>query len=370
MKIIVLSSNTKSLFWFRIDMMREFVKSNHEVIAIGDEESAEWIDRFNLENIKYRSVYVKRNGLNPLTDIKTLKNIYEIFKDEQPDKIFVYQAKTVIYGCIAAKMNRIRDIYPLIAGLGSLFRGTSIKSKLIKKIMTLEYRFSLKYCKFVIFQNNDDANCFIESNIIEKRKCRLISGSGVDCEKFKVTALPNKTSFLMTARLIKDKGVIEYLEACKIIKEKYTDCRCMLIGPYDTNPTAIKPEVIQQYIQLGVVEYFGEQDDVRDYTSKCSVFVLPSYHEGTPKTVLEAMSMGRSIITTDAPGCRETVINETNGFLVDVKNIDSLVEKMTYFIKNPEEAAKMGLKSRQIAEEKFDVRKVNNSIMEIMNISA
>ena len=172
----------------------------------------------------------------------------------------------------------------------------------------------------------------------------------------------------MIARLIKDKGVIEYLEACREIKKQFPNCRCLLVGPFDTNPSAIQLEELQRYIEDNVVEYFGEQDDVRPYIEQSSVFVLPSYHEGTPKTVLEAMAMGRAIITTDAPGCRETVKDGENGYLIPVKDTQILVERMKFVIENPDKSAEMGQKGRQIVETKYDVDKVNQSILEIMDI--
>ena len=180
--------------------------------------------------------------------------------------------------------------------------------------------------------------------------------------------MPEKEAFLFIGRLIKDKGLIEYLEACKIIKSKYKDIRCMLVGPFDTNPSSIKQDELEPYIKDTTIEYFGEQEDVRPYIEQCSTFVLPSYHEGTPKTVLESMSMGRAIITTDAPGCRETVINEKNGFLVKTKDVDDLVQKMELIIKNKDLSKKMGIESRKIVMEKYDVNLVNESIMKAMNM--
>ncbi len=367
-KIAVFSSHTHSLFWFRMDMMRDFVNCGYKVYALGQEPEETWRDKFVESGIEYRQIYVERNGLNPLSDLKTLKSIKAFLKSEMPDKIFCYQAKTIIYTCLAAGKCKIKEVYPLVAGLGSIFRGTSLKSKLVKAVMTAEYKAALKKSKTVMFQNNDDRDAFIDSGIVKREKCRIINGSGVDTEVFTVTPMPEKTSFLMTARLIKDKGVMEYLEACKKIKEKNPDVRCLLVGPYDTNPSAITPDELSPYIENSTVEYFGEQTDVRPFIADSCVFVLPSYHEGTPKTVLESMSCGRAIITTDAPGCRETVKDGVNGFLVRVKDADAVAEKMQCFIDTPGLAEKMGLAGRKTAEEKYDIRKVNRSIMDIMSL--
>ncbi len=285
MKIAVLSSHTSSLFWFRMDMMKDFIEKGHTVIALGSEPESDWKEKFKEYNIDYRQLYVERNGVNPLKDLKTLRSLYTFMKKENPDKIFAYQAKTVVYGSIAAKLNGISEVYPLIAGLGSIFRGQGFKNKIVKTIMKIEYWAACKCSKKVFFQNQDDKNEFIQNGLIKDNKTVIINGSGVNLEKFKPTPLPQEPAFLFIGRLIKDKGIMEYLEACKEIKVKHPKVRCLLVGPFDSNPSALKPEELKPYIESGVIEYFGEQSDVRPFISQCSTYVLPSYHEGTPKTV-------------------------------------------------------------------------------------
>lgn len=369
MKIMVLSSHTGSLFWFRMDMMKTFINEGYSVIAVGQEEEKLWNEKFAVNGIKYRQISVERNGTNPLNDFKTLNSIKSILKEEKPDKIFAYQAKTVIYGSIAAKKFGISEFYPLIAGLGSIFRGTGLKNNILKSIMKIQYRIACKNSKAVIFQNNDDLNCFTESKIVPGEKTYIINGSGVDINHFKFEEMPDSPAFLFIGRLIKDKGIMEYLEACRLIKKSNPQVKCLLVGPFDSNPSALKETELQHYIDDNIISYYGEQSDVRDFLRDCTVYVLPSYHEGTPKTVLEAMACGRPTITTDAPGCRETVKDGENGFLVPVKNIDEIVDKMQFLINNPIIASDMGKKGRLIAEEKYDVVKVNNMIMKIMNIN-
>lgn len=368
MKIAVLSSHTSSLFWFRMDMMKDFIENGHIVIALGSEPETKWKEKFEEYNIDYGQLYVERNGMNPLKDLKTLRFLYTFMKKERPDKVFAYQAKTVVYGSIAAKLTGVSEVYPLIAGLGSIFRGEGFKNKIVKTIMKMEYWVACKCSKKVFFQNQDDKNEFIQNGLVKDKKTVIINGSGVDLEKFKPTQLPEEPAFLYIGRLIKDKGIMEYLEACKEIKDKFPKVRCLLVGPFDSNPSALKPDELKPYIENGVIEYFGEQTDVRPFISQCSTYVLPSYHEGTPKTVLEAMAMGRSIITSDAPGCRETVIEGLNGFLVEVKNIKGLTKKMEYLISNREICKKMGRESEKIAREKYDVKVVNQSIIQTMGL--
>lgn len=368
MKIAVLSSHTASLFWFRMDMMKDFIKHGHTVIALGPEPEADWRSKFEVNGVEYKQLFVERNGINPFCDLRTYRELFKFMKKEKPDKIFAYQAKTVIYGSLAAKANKITEVYPLIAGLGSIFRGNGFKNKIVRTVMKIEYRAACRASKKVFFQNNDDKNEFINNGLIKEDKIVIINGSGVNLEKFKPEPLPERPAFLFIGRLIKDKGVMEYLKACKRIKVEYPEVRCLLVGPYDSNPSALKPYELQPFIDQGIVEYFGEQSDVRPYLSQCSTYVLPSYHEGTPKTVLEAMAIGRSIITSDAPGCRETVTDGYNGFLVPIKDIDILVEKMKTLIKDPSMNKLMAERSLKLAREKYDVNLVNKSIMKTMDL--
>lgn len=368
MKIAVLSSHTSSLFWFRMDMMKDFIKHGHEVIAIGPEPESSWKIKFEENGIQYKQLYVERNSINPFSDLKTYMQLNKFMKEEKPDKIFAYQAKTVVYGSLAAKVNRIKEVYPLIAGLGSIFRGEGLKNKIIKTVMKIEYRAACKASKKVFFQNNDDKNEFINNGLIKEDKVVIINGSGVNLEKFKPEPLPDTPAFLFIGRLIKDKGVMEYLEACKRIRTKYPEVRCLLVGPYDSNPSALQPEELEPFIEQNIIEYFGEQSDVRPYLKQCSTYILPSYHEGTPKTVLEAMAIGRPIITSDAPGCRETVTDGYNGFLVAIKDIDGLVKRMETIIQDPKMSKLMAERSLKLAREKYDVNLINKSIMQTMEL--
>lgn len=369
-KILVVSSATKSLVGFRLKMMKKFQELEYQVIAVGDQSEGEWIRKLQKNQIIYFQLDVNRTGMNPFSDLQTLRQLVRIFKREKPSKIFLYNPKTVIYGCIAAKISKIESVYALIAGLGSIIRDTpvTLKQNIVRDIMLLEYRVSLKSAQKILFQNRDDMRTFINLKLVESSKCHIVNGSGVDLQEFPQEPLPEQPAFLMVGRLLKDKGIMEYLKACAIVKQKYPSCRCMLVGPFDTNPSAIKEENLQPYIERGIIEYFGYQKDVRPYLKQCSVYVLPSYHEGTPRSVLEAMSMGRAVITTDAPGCRETVADGKNGYLVPIKNADQLAEKMIWLYEQPEIAKQMGEQSRKIAEEKYDVDKVNQSIAEIMEL--
>lgn len=349
-------------------MMQSFIEHGHEVFALGNESEADWADKFTEKGIVYRQINVQRNGTNPLKDLKSISSIKSVLSEIMPDKIFTYQAKTIIYGTIAANKLGITEVYPLIAGLGSLYLNDSIKTKLIRKILMTEYKYSMRKCNYVFFQNSDDVETFRRSKAVKKQKTVLLRGSGVNLNKFTVQPMPEKFGFLCVSRLIKDKGVFEYLKACEIIKKDNPEVRCLLVGPYDSNPSSLQPEELQKFIDNDIIEYFGEQTDVVPYLAQCNVFVLPSYREGTPKTVLEAMACGRAAITTDAPGCRETVDHNKNGLLVPIKDVEKLAQAMQYMIDNPEESQRMALAGREKAEKVFDVKKVNEKICQTMKL--
>ena len=368
MKIMVLSSFTTSLFWFRIDMMQSFLAAGCQVVAVGDGPEEEWAPKFRELGIRYRQIPVQRNGMNPLHDLKTLWALYRLFGQERPDKIFSYQAKTVIYGGIAAKLRGIREVYPMIAGVGSAFLGEGFKRKLLRTILVMEYKLGLWNSRQVFFQNRDDLKVFTDNRILKEEKVVMVNGSGVNTSQFVPTPLPENTSFLCISRLIRDKGVWEYLEACRKIRKRHPEVKCVLVGPFDTNPSAIQPEELQSFLDDGSVEYVGQQKNVAPFLQACTAYVLPSYHEGTPKTVLEAMASGRPVITTDAPGCRETVSDGVNGYLVPVKDVDAIVEAMEKMLADPEKNAQMAKSARKIAEDKYDVNKVNLMIRKTMGI--
>lgn len=368
MKIAVLSSHTPSLFWFRTDMMKSFISLGHEVIAIGNEPESEWKDKFAGNGVRYIQAEINRNGMNPAAEFKMLKSLKKILRREMPDRMFTYQAKTIIYGGIAAHSIGIDEVYPLVAGLGSVFMHDGLKFGIVKFVLKTEYRMGLRHASKIFFQNSDDVEFFVSNGLADKNKIVMLNGSGVNLSKFEPQKLPDEPCFLCISRLIRDKGVIEYLDAAGIVKKKYPDARFLLVGPYDTNPSAIQPDELKPYIDDGIVEYFGEQSDVRPYLAMCRVYVLPSYREGTPKTVLEAMACGKAVITTDAPGCRETVTDGVNGCLVPVKDAAAVADKMIYFIENPEEVGKMASEGRKMVEERFDVNKVNETICRTMKL--
>lgn len=367
MKVMILSSFAAANFYFREDMMKAMIKKGHQVVAAAPEPVEVWKEKFSSIGVKYVSIkHIQKTGMNPFNDLKGFFSILKILKKEQPDKIFVYHAKTIVYGSFAAKLLGIEEIFIFFGGLGSIINDD--KFSLVKKILGLQYKIAIKHAKKVFLQNEDDIKKFLDLGLVKKEQVVRINGSGVNLEKFKQKPFPHQFTFLFVGRIIKDKGIIEYLEAAEEVKKQYPDIKMQIVGYFDTNPTAISEKDLKVYINKGVVEYLGYHEDVRPFLEKCTTFVLPSYHEGTPKSVLEAMATGRPIITTDVPGCRETVIDGVNGFLIPAKNTEALIEKMVWMIENKNIIKKMGNESRKLCEQKFDVNKVNNIILKTMNL--
>jgi glycosyltransferase involved in cell wall biosynthesis len=223
----------------------------------------------------------------------------------------------------------------------------------------------------VIFLNPDNRRTFLAKRLVRENQAEEIDGIGVDLESFASTPIPaGPPKFLCIARLLGDKGLREYAEAAKRVRARYPGVQIALVGPPDSSPDCIPIEEVRSWQNRGILEYLGETSDVRPFLAKCSVYVLPSYHEGMPRTILEAMAMGRPIITTDVPGCRQTVVPGENGYLVSKMDTDALAERMIWFLEHAERCQAMGATSRQMAEERFDVVKVNAKLMRILNLHA
>lgn len=366
-KIIVLGSHSDSLLLFRKEMLIALARNN-QVIACVPNAKPNVIHELSKLGIKYQHVNLARTGLNPFADLLTIYKLYALFKKVKPDQVFSYTSKPVIFGSIAAKLAGVPQIYSMITGLGTYFIYTNFKATIVRTIMRLLYKFALKFNTKVFFQNPDDRDTFVKMRIFsDPPRTVMINGSGVNLEHFKFVTVP-KTSvtFILVARLIRDKGILEYLQAAKMLQKEYPYCKFLLVGWFDNKQQVISSATLRPYIATGVIEFLGELQDVRPALARSAVFVLPSYREGTPKGVLEAMATGRAIITTDVPGCRETVLVGENGFLVPARDPLALKLAMEEFVKNPELITVMGQRSRSIAEQKFDVHAVNRTILAAM----
>jgi len=368
-KITVLASYARSFITFRGPLFQALVDEGHDVIACAPGRDESIISRLADIGVEYRSVYLSRTGMNPVKDFFSLVSLTRLFRCIQPDIVFGYTVKPVIYGSLAARFAGVPKTFSMITGLGYAFTGVRIKHRLLNFLVRSMYRVALSHNGAVFFQNPDDQELFSRLELVSRNsRSVMIQGSGVDLEHFQPAPLDRSPRFLLIARLIRDKGIFEYFEAATILKQKYPQAVFRLLGRFDTNPKAISPGQIEQMHNAGVIEYLGETNDVRPSFAESNVYILPSYREGTPHTVLEAMAMGRPIVTTEAPGCRETVTEGRNGFLVPPRDVNALAEAMEKFIATPEIIEPMGKESRKIAEEKYDVHKVNRVIMRTMGL--
>lgn len=368
-KIVVIGSFAESLVNFRGHLLRKMIERGHEVLACAPVASLDIQEKLKDIGVIYRDIFIDRSGLNPVRDIHTLCSLISLFREVMPDMILGYTIKPVVYGSLAGRMAGVPHIFSMITGLGYAFSSGGIKKQLIGAVVRFLYKLSMGVNTCVFFQNQDDRDLFIRLGLLRGfEQAVLINGSGVDVNFFQPVPFPEKVSFLLIARLIKEKGVLEYTQAARIVKAKHPQAKFCLVGWIDKGPTAISRDELESWVKEGAVEYLGKLDDVRPAIANSSVYALPSYKEGTPRTVLEVMAMGRPIITTDAPGCRETVNNGENGFLVPIRNANALAERMEYFIKHPELISKMGQKSRMIAVEKYDVHKVNEVVLGAMGL--
>lgn len=371
-KVMVVGVEPRSLINFRGQLMSAIKTYNHSVVSVSLPLSEPLAREFTTARLLHKSVYFQRTGLNPIADVKTFLQLYRTYKEERPDLILAYTIKPVIWGGFAARFAGIK-FYALVTGLGFAFQGKGLKRKLLTKLVSFLYKVTLSHASMVIFQNEDNRQLFVSRRIVPIEKTEVVKGSGVDISRFSYSPIDpigmgQSMRFLCVARLLGEKGLREYAKAAEEVKKTYPQTEFILVGPEDTSPDGIPIDEIQAWVSSQVIDYRGSAIDVRPFIQRSHVYVLPSYHEGLPRSTIEAMSIGRPVITTTAVGCRETVEDGVNGFKVAVADVKALAEKMIWFIEHPEQIEPMGLASRRIAEGKFDVHKVNAKMLKILGL--
>lgn len=365
-RVLIIGNLAESLINFRGDLISHLVEAGHEVTAVAP-AGPEWVDAHLAARGARRIVVpMDRTGTNAVADVRLFWALLRACRASRPDVVLAYTIKPVIYGTLAAKLAGVRTIAAMITGLGFAFtRPAPVRKRVASSLARMLYRLTMVCTDIVFFQNPDDEADLRRTGILRRRhRVVRISGSGVNLMRFGQRPLPDgPMRFLMIARLLRDKGVSEYLEAARRVRAVYPAAQFHLVGPFDSNPTAISPDDIATAQARGDIVYHGATDDVRPFLERCHVYVLPSYREGTPRSVLEAMATGRPVITTDAPGCRETVNPGENGFLVPPREVAPLVDAMTRFINMaPAELNRMAAAARRRAELKYDVATVNATI--------
>lgn len=358
MKFVLVASTPESIIPFRGKLIRGLCNLgiNVHICAPFTKKDSSIIQELR-DNycVDTHTTALGKAGTNMLSDFRYLMRLIEIIKSVKPDMMFCYTMKPVIYGSIAGWVNKVPARYSMITGLGFLFiESQGIVKRGIQFIGISLLSFSLQKNHKLFFQNADDKSLFVERNIIDKNKSTcIVNGSGVDLKLYNVRLLPCEPSFLLIARMINNKGIREYVEAIREVKKSYPLVKFSMVGGLEENIDGIPFKDIQSWVSEGLVDYKGRLSDVRPEIEQCSVYVLPSYREGTPRSVLEAMSMGRAIITTDVPGCRDTIIDGVTGLLVKSKNSEELANAMKRLIQDKELREAMGQKSREYAVKKY-----------------
>ncbi|RNI25970.1 glycosyltransferase family 4 protein [Rufibacter latericius] len=352
MRIAIVINKSWNIFNFRLSLVKALLAAGHEVVAIAPEDA--YSAKLVAEGCKFVHLPMESKGTNPLKDMLLVGKFLKAYKAVQPDVILQYTIKPNIYGSIAAKLAGIPTVNN-VSGLGTVF----IVQNLVSKIAMALYRFSFQFPAKVFFQNSDDQALFLDRKLVRKSITEVIPGSGINTKRYVPAPVFKRQTpfvFLMVSRALYEKGLVEYVEASKILKAKYPDLRIQLLGGIDEEGNiGIKRVLVEQWDKEGWLEYLGTSDDVPSVMHAADCVVLPSYREGTPRTLLEAASMAKPIVTTNVPGCKETVVDGYNGYLCEVRNGVNLAAKMEQIYLLSEEALQtMGQNSRRLAEEKFD----------------
>jgi glycosyltransferase involved in cell wall biosynthesis len=372
-RFLLIGGLAQSLINFRAPLLRGLVDAGCEVHVAADavESDIAIVETLHQMSVSGHSVPIARAGMNPFADLKTLVELIRLMRQIRPTMMLGYTIKPVIWGVLAASIANVPMRYAMITGLGYAFTGEATrKRKVVQYVARLLYRTALSQCSRIFFQNPDDLALFRQLRLIPKdMPVTIVNGSGVDLAHYPRQPLPDEPiRFLMIARLLGDKGVREYAASAKLVRQQYPDATFHLVGGLDPNPDAIDLAEIENWTSQEDIVWHGAQNDVRPFLADAHVFVLPSYREGTPRTVLEAMATGRAIVTTDAPGCRETVTNGDNGFLVPPRDSHALSQAMLRFIAEPHLIKDMAERSQQIVLEKYAADKVTAHMLTTMNI--
>jgi glycosyltransferase involved in cell wall biosynthesis len=370
-KVIVLGNTARHLLTFRGPMLAAIAAAGHQVTAVGPVEDDEVRAELGRLGVGYDVLPFERTGLHPAREAALVAALVGYLRRHRPDVFFGYTIKPVTYGGIAARLAGVPHRYALVSGLGYAFIAQErLAHRALGVVVRRLYRLGLAGCDAVFFQNPDDLADFERLRLLPARARRVVvNGSGVDLDQYRATPLPaGPPVVLFTGRLLRDKGVFELVDAARLLKARRPDLRVQLLGGIDHNPTSVTQADLDAWDREGVVEYLGETKDVRPYLAAASVLVLPSYREGTPRSVLEAMAMGRPVVVTDVPGCREAVRDGDNGFLVPAFDPAALAAAIERLVADPEQLRQMGARARQSVEARYDARDVSAAMLRAMNL--
>lgn len=366
---LFVSGSGDTFVWFRLDLMQEIQSMGFNIYAAAPSISKENLKILNDHDVIFLPLDLQRKSLNPLNFIFSIFSLRKVIKSLNPSHIFSYMHKSILATGLATLFFSDVKKYYMVTGLGHLFERNTLIMNLIQKPALILFKITFDSARRVFFQNTDDFQYFLSLKLFNKGKGKIVNGSGVNLDKFQYSKLPSQPIFMTMGRLLESKGLREFARAAKIVKGTNPNARFLLYGYSDSHEDSIdESEIMKHWKDNYGVEFLGFSKDPALAYLKCSIFVLLSYREGTPRSSLEAMAMGRPIITTNVPGCRETVINDKNGYLVKVKDHQEAAKAMIKLCdKNIRE--EMGLQSLNIAKEKFDVKKVNATILECLELN-
>lgn len=361
-KIAILLNTSWYIYNFRKNLIKALIEREYQIHAIAPID--DYSEKLKELGCEYHNIEMDSKSKNPVKDIQLLSRISKKLAEIKPDVLLNFTIKPNVYGSLAANRLKIPCVNN-VAGMGTLFTDGFFSRTILKTL----FKISQKKAHTVFFQNPDDFEELTKRNIVKKEIARLLPGSGVNLKQFYYTPLTEKKNviFLLIARMIYPKGIEELVKAAEKLKNKgYNNFEVQLLGELGiNNPFAIPKEKIDEFSKISYIKYLGKTDDVKAVIQQSDIVVLPSYYrEGTPKSLLEALAVGRPIITTNMPGCKETVKNGYNGFLCKPKSVEDLADKMEQFINlNFEEKQAMGKKSRKLAEKKYDEKIVIESYL-------
>jgi glycosyltransferase involved in cell wall biosynthesis len=369
-KVVVVASLAWSLVNFRGALLASMVAHGHEVVACAPEDDPEVREALAAMGVTYRQVPMQRASISPVADLVTLVRMIGLLRRERPDVILAYTQKPIVYAGLAARLASRGRFHAMVSGLGYAFtEGGGLPRRVLRSGLARLYGAAVRRATSVIVFNRDDRQELMRHGIVTAdHRVIQVPGSGIDIDRFRFHEVERgPPTFLLVARLLRDKGLQEFVAAARMVRSMAPQARFRLLGPFDPNPNGISRSELAAWEAEGIVDYLGETRDVAPYMAEATVIVLPSrYREGLPRTLLEAMAIGRAIITTDAPGCRETV--DGNGFLVPVGSVDGLADAMMNFVCDPALATRMGRRSRELAEDRFAVHKVNAKVLDVIGL--
>lgn len=373
LRIAVIGNGAFSLVNFRGPLIREMRLRGAEVFALAPDYTAELRQQVGTLGATPIDISLDRMRVNPLRDLRDMMRLRRQLATIAPEICFSYFLKPVIFGTLAAWLARVPRRYSLVAGLGYLFTDSdervSFRKRFLKAAVMLLCRFAFSRCDRVFFQNCEDLAHFVDAGAVAQEKTVQLAGTGVDLAHFSELPLPSgPVRFLFVGRVLREKGICELIEAARRVQRTHPECQFAIAGGVDINPGAIRAEGMVEMMAGTTCEWLGHVPDIRAELARCTVFVLPSYREGMPRSTQEALAVGRPVITTNAIGCRETVKEGENGWLVPVGDADALADAMLDCLQNRDRLPAMGHASRRRAETNYDVREINDTMLAAMGV--